>query len=69
MHYEIDAYIPQEFSDDSINVHCVLSCRFGSKNEKTLIVNFHNGWFFRSDSWNGDPRRIEQAVEELQRVL
>jgi hypothetical protein len=64
--YELDDYTNEEFSDDSINVQCVLSYTVGSS--QSLRINFHNGFHFDSDS-ERCPRRHRDAVPRVLAAL
>ena len=55
--YEFGGYAQEEFSDESINVHCVLSWRLSAS--QALTVNFHNGFYFDSETC---PKTHEHLV-------
>ena len=51
-HYVIDEFVQEGFSDESVNVNCVLSWRLSRSNlgdgrQRLLIVS--DDWFFDSD--------------------
>jgi hypothetical protein len=70
MRYERDDYVHEHYSDDSINLKCVLSWKvIGNARSQSprLQINFHNGWFYDSDHWKR-PDRVEAVRTELQRI-
>jgi hypothetical protein len=52
-HYVIDEFAQESFSDESVNVNCVLSWRTSSSKrwdgEQRLEIDFHNSVVFDSD--------------------
>lgn len=65
--YEIDHHVQPEFSDDSINVGCVLSWRLRSQHatDPVLYVDLHNGFSCTATS-NGPEAKA--LIHELRRV-
>jgi len=65
--YEFGEYRQEEFSDDSINVHCVLSWRLSAS--QRLTVNFHNSFRFDSETCpKRQHRLLATAIETLRSI-
>ena len=64
-------YVPDgepEYTDDTVNVNCVLSWRLRrhASNESDLLVDFRNGWIFESGRWTGRASAREDILSALQ---
>ena len=71
MQYETDNFKQEWFSDDSVNVRCVLSwscCTTSHASASALKVNFHNSFYFNSEHSKVRPERINETLSELQRI-
>jgi len=67
LEYEFDEYSQEEFGEDSINVHCVLSWRLTAS--QTLKVDFHNSWYFDSETCPLKHRHlIPDAIDTLRSI-
>ena len=64
---EADEYVQPEYSEDHVNVNCVLSWRRAETADgDSVFVDFQNGWVFSSDAWReaGDVRtRVLSALK------
>ena len=63
-------YVPDaepEYSDDSVNVNCVLSWRLrrDAPGEGEMLVDFRNGWTFDSGQWTGRSGARGMVLEAL----
>lgn len=71
MRYEPDDLIQEWFSDDSVNVRCVLSwncARTSRESIYALKVNFHNLFYFDSERSVAGPERLNDTLSELKRI-
>jgi hypothetical protein len=63
-------YVPDaepEFTDDTVNVNCVLSWRLrpDASIEGDVQVDFRNGWIFESGRWTGRVDAKQQVLSAL----
>lgn len=71
MQYEADDFIQEWFSDDSVNIRCVLSWRCSRTSHESasaLKINFHNSFYFDSERSKTRPERVNETLSELQRI-
>lgn len=71
MRYEVDNFIQEWFSDDSVNVRCVLSWsrrQTARESASALKVNFHNSFCFDSEHSGIRPERVNETLSELKRI-
>lgn len=71
MQYEADDFIQEWFSDDGVNVRCVLSWtggRSSCEGASVLKVNFHNSFHFDSQHSKIRAERVNDALSELQQI-
>ena len=66
LHHQIDDHMDREFTDDSINVGCVLSWRLISKphGKPNVSVNLNNHFMFTTSDWHS----TKPLIDELRRV-
>ena len=64
-----DEYGQPFFSDESVNLNCVLSWRARDKKGPipTLRIDFHNSFFFDSALTNTRPELLQKALRQLNR--
>ena len=64
---EEDEYSQSFFSDDSLNLNCVLSWRVRDENapNPALRIDFNNSFFFDSDRTHTRPELVRKALRQL----
>lgn len=71
MYYKVDDYVHEEYSDDTINLKCVLSWKSDRKAQGRSArcqINFHNCFYFDSEKSQVKPDRAEAVRAELLRI-
>jgi hypothetical protein len=71
LRYASDEFVQEFFSDESVNVKCVLSWRTSPNNSgagrQRLLIDFHNSCIFDSDMWHSRPDVPRMILQELKR--
>jgi hypothetical protein len=70
MQTEFDEHSQEEFSDDSVNLRCVLSARIRHERDggtPELAINFHNSFHFDSNLFRRQEK-VVRAIVELRRI-
>jgi hypothetical protein len=61
-----DEYAQEFYSDESINVNCVLSWRLREDaSSLRLRIDFHNSFFFDSERWHPRLDLLKEAIRRL----
>lgn len=65
-------YVPDaepEYTDETVNVDCVLSWRqrWDAPGQGDVLVDFENGWIFDSGRWTGRAGAREKVLAALRR--
>ena len=61
-----DEYVQPDYSEDYVNVNCVLSWRrVDEADGSRLSIDFQNGWIADSRGWTGRTGSRERALAAL----
>ena len=64
----VDDYVYPEYSEDHVNVNCVLSWRRSDgADDDNVSIDFQNGWVFNSNAWSGRADVRERVLAALNR--